>query len=982
MNTTINRYDDHEYLVHSSELKRDIVLRVEGASVENEYELVKTVVEKALKTTGLETKNKITYLERNWQLESDTPGGVMKLLASATSIVHKQGDTGLHRFILKGDAPAPKRSENLFLQELRAQVPGATDGELQKGVRGIFSQDDSNRAFNDPFTQAASHAYAHSYERNYSAKDNVTPSDSDCCILATKDSAMLVLGRDKSLVTTENNKQTVSQYREFLVAQFGSDKVDEVAGQFGISFDAMLEKGESLTPEHVYRMNIGLSYVDVDDLKGVLSKLPKLKEFLESMPEDNECSISDISKATGISQHALNTLQKALSFKRESTSSQSASDTESGAESDIEQFTSDILDWLVQFDPMPTTLADCTEKQVQALMQPFTLDDAAQDRAFTGRKILKPLLSGYSTAELGQEKLWVDKQEFLQALQIMRKTDNMDLWIEKFDHVIVKANLLKGSNEKGFTIATLIPALKAADGTPRWYHFTRCMSNGYGIFTYTVEPVAKDSKLPGIYTGRSTASSEYALHGKDSVLNDLNALNPPGYEGQVLSSPYDAKFFKKYTMPTWVGHALQGQKLLESGQPDEAYSALRKANKALLGAFDRKLATHSLDMIAREYDWLLNRVGLELSYGKWAFGGYLGIYNTIMKRGSDYVDTATELKDAKVLKDQLEKARAHFASDTSEAQYILEGIDRVIGELDHYIIDRSHVKAEGQMRNQYMAETHSELDMLEGQVQKANQYGYKDQIPDLVKTWAEKLLKRADDNQELPKYKNLNGLLVTGQSLGGAISQVAMCRQLVALDRIPVTEVHNYTISSPGIRHMDTEAFIAYAGSTQELREALGSKLSITHLTEAGDFVFLTGQGHLGAAHTTEDAEVLAKAIQFRGEVREMIPGALPYSVVHETQFMDGKEGEHYLKEVISTTDLGKIDDAENVIAKNKPMQKELLQEAKAHKARFKYSTFLDEKLLAKIPKNSHLIKRHLHQQRQVSPGQKQRDTQGVFIVE
>ena len=976
-NITIERYGDDEWHVHSPDLKRDIVFSVEGATHENAFELVTQIVQKTVANDGFKAAKEVLCFDRKWKIEPTARSIIKKAMAAATSLVHKESDIGLQRFTIKAHGRAQKKQHATFLKELRQIAPKATDDQLEKGVRAIKSFTKSHLPYADAYTELASFAYSHGYERHYSAKDDVGPSDSDCCLVKSGDELLLVLGRDKSLVTQDANKEVVSNYKEFLVEEFGSRKVEDVQRAFGIDFTKMITDGLPLTPEHVYRMNIGLSAVDAHDVTDLLNKLPALLEVLKSVPDEEERTAKQIANATGIPHRIIAMLEHKLIGTKVS-----GSETESGEESEVQSLVENLQGWLLKLNPLPKTFAEISEDQLQTLMQPLQVDDAAFERALTGRRIRKPLLSGYSTAELGKEKLWVDRQELSQGCEVMAKTKNWDLWLEKLDHVVVKANMLKGSDATGFTIDALIPAPQSDDGQSRWYRVTRCISNGYGIFTYTLEPAANDSTLPAIFVARSTASSEYALHGLDSVLNDLNALNPPGYEGQVLNAPYDAKFFKKYTIPTWVGHLLSAQKSLDTDQ-DAAYRSLIAANRNMLNDVVRKLGPRSLEVVAGEYDWLLNRIGLELKYSNLVMGGYLGIYKDIMNKyvgareRGESIDAAKELTDALKLKKLLEEIKTQKLD-----QYVLSGIDRLIGELDHYIIDGSQSKAQGQMLNQYMAENFSKVDKFESQARLAFSHGFTDQIPGLLKDWSTALNQRAKDLQELPEFKQKSGLFVTGQSLGGAIAQVTMCRQLVQQNRIPVSQVHAYTISAPGIRHEDNSAFIAYADETKNVRKAIGSEIKVSHLTESGDFVFLTGQGHLAAAHDEDDEQKLADSITFRGEVREMIPGAMEYQVVHETQFMEGKQGEHYHMHPISTRDLGKIDDAQKVISKNKAAEKELLLEAKLFKQRFKFSTFLDEKLLSKVPKNTLLIKRHLHQQRALAPGHGQRDTQGVFIAE
>ncbi len=954
---TIDRYDDHQWLVHVQGSDRDFLFSVENAEGQNEYELVEAVARSLIKGNEVTVKKEIEHSDRKWKVE-DRPilSGLKKVLAQSTSLVHLQGtERGLKKYtICQGSSRTAKKQEELHLEELRKQVPGATDEELKAGVRKQLPVDKRSGKFDDSFTKLACFAFEHGYERNYSAKDKLTPDDADSSLVLAGDTLQLVMG-------SKNSEQAVQKYRSFLEDEYGTRKVDEVQKAFKMD----LSSAKRLTPEHVYRMNIGLRTIDADDLEELIQKLPLLKEI-------DGLSLDQVAEKTKIPKYLLRSLMEVFVSPKVSGSESDTQSSETSSGIEV------ISDWVERFDRLPTSLGDCTEKELELLMEPFSLDKEASEASYTGRKIKKPLQAGYTTAELGEEKLWIDRQELSQAFDVMANTQNRDLWLEKLDHVVVKANLLKGSEETGFYSSTLIPALLTDEGERRWYKVSRCTSNGFGIFTYTLEPAGKDSKLPAIFLARSTASSEYALHGKDTLLNDLNGLNPPGYEGMMLNVPYDAEFFKKYSVPIWVGHMMQAKTYIDAGNMDDAVVSLREANRAIETSFTKQCGYRGLTELARDYDWLLNRIGLEMSFSNLLSTGYLKIYKKIMH---GYVDRqqssqAAEKEDAQALVRQLKEVQKQLTDE-----YVLFGIDRLIGELEHNIIQGDLTARNAEVYNQFRFGSFAKLDGYRNQIFHANQIKDQEQVKELVSEWYNALYTRAKERNELPEDKVANGIIVTGQSLGGAISQNTVVRQFVDADRIPVGQLENYTISAPGIRHDDRVAFNEFAGNTAAMREAIGSSIKITHLTEAADFVFLAGEGHLGSVHKEDDAENL-KGIEFYAAVREMVPGAFEYETVHATQFMEGREGIDYFVTVLTPQGLGLFEDAKHFISHNRKDSLQLEKEATLLKARFKFRTFLNEEFVNKVSKNSIHIRRHIHQQRTLAPGGKQRDGQGVFLFE
>ena len=69
------------------------------------------------------------------------------------------------------------------------------------------------------------------------------------------------------------NRATLRYYKDYLIQEYGKEKVDYIQHLYGIDLD----RAESLTPEHVYRFNMGVNNVEVQDLQPLLEKLHRLQ---------------------------------------------------------------------------------------------------------------------------------------------------------------------------------------------------------------------------------------------------------------------------------------------------------------------------------------------------------------------------------------------------------------------------------------------------------------------------------------------------------------------------------------------------------------------------------------------------------------------------------------------------------------------------------------------------------------------------------
>ena len=215
-----------------------------------------------------------------------------------------------------------------------------------------------------------------------------------------------------------------------------------------------------------------------------------------------------------------------------------------------------------------------------------------------------------ATAETGEFKPWVDQHQLLQANLELRASRDQISYQEILAHVVVKVHMMKEHPMEGYRLGTIIPARDGPNGERRFYKVTSCVSNGHGTVSYTLESLCSDPELPAIKLFRSTANAPYSLEAKPSILNDLNLLNAPGYEGLGLSDDYERPFVHERTMPIWLGYQTLAKKELDQPVTEKstkaAYSDLKEANEELLMQFQSAHQRKTLKQILMANDGALN----------------------------------------------------------------------------------------------------------------------------------------------------------------------------------------------------------------------------------------------------------------------------------------------------------------------------------------------------------------------------------------
>lgn len=736
-------------------------------------------------------------------------------------------------------------------------------------------------AFSDPYTQLSTLAFQ-KYEKFYSAHDPVKGEkvDSDYALIETTQGLALIQRYQTRMRPRKERSDTIKNYHRFLIETYGKEKIGYIEKCYGIHLEEMAKKGESLTPEIIYRMNIGLGNLENQDVQNLYSKLQKLKELITDRSLDKEESVMTF----------LNRNKELLDFCFFEIKGILQILPEEANLKDLESFLNR-WDLSLSFDQVKTPLFN----QLIKILSPTPEE---QEKEYTGRKIYQPITGYYTTGSKTVFKPWLDQQELLQVFQDI-PSQSWDYYYEKLCHVICKKHLARQHPTDIYRVGALIPAPHLS-GEPQWYKVTSLVNNGRGIVSYTLEPASFPSSLPAIKLYRSTALDRYALDSQSSVQNDLNPLNPPGYEGAYLSENYEMDFFKNRTIPTWVAYQHQANTHIQSllSEPDSItpqslrliYTHLFNSTLELQKNYIQQHTPHSFAGFVKKYDAELIDLLRE---------AYLW----------DEVSTRDFLHLSKILYQTNKSEPLHSLSST-----VLEEKNKKLSFISHIlkILPSSKLKKdlsiivdrELEESTQSQKESSPLFKKLNKQARDAASLLLEDSLSSpktLKKTWNRLqkwnrlLLNHARALKEDIASKQSQNLVLAGHSLGGACAQQGLVSFVVHHNRLPLPD-HHIEIRSfdePGIRAEDNETFKEFGCRHSQLLEAQGSKFRITRRQEEGDFIPIAGEEHLGAATEQEEA-ALAKWLSFDAAVQREISRTQDSTITssftaHATQFETGK---------------------------------------------------------------------------------------------
>lgn len=738
----------------------------------------------------------------------------------------------------------------------------SVDSFLPKLNRNL--NDPSTTAFSDPYTNLATRAFQ-KFESDFSSQDRpnepANQDHSEYRILENGDRLSLVKLSD---ATACKNDPTMKNYRKALIKAFGKDKVKHTAYLYHID----LSNNQPLTPEIIYRMNIGMGSLEKQDLDNLVKKLDTL---LKNFYEGDLLNKLTTQEIRGIGRLCCKGKED-LSEKKLSA-------------------------WLTQ---TYVNLSNIEKLTVAISILSFTGEERTSQ--YTGREIVYPMRSVYSIADLETYKPWIEQQEILHTFTTLEKVfkdfddkQKEDAYNEILCHIISRKHLIKKHPETLYGVGSLIPAPPHPTKGQRWYVVTDCVSNSKGIFSYTLKPLDEtDLSLPVRKIFRNMAPSNYVMDNKASVKNVLNPINPPGYEGANRSEIYDEDLYLKRSIPLWVAYNLEASKQIKN-KDTAVSSTLKSAVTAYAEEMRRKHSPKSMTEIIREQDASLIELAKELiTESVFNFFTVCRLILLLNRHKFQETDSKTQYADAEYLL-SLIKNRTPKHKDLSED--LLKVLKRNPKSLEEQLTDKKIVIT------------------LQGLLRK-KEYDNLNQLLD----------KLAKETGEHPDQKIKQAVITQGHSLGAACSEVAFVKYTSKLKRVPMVEFALRTFDPPAIRRSDNASYKAF-GEHAELFKKLGVKFSIIHRIEAADFVSQSGEEHVGATSNETERKSLLKWTDFEASVSQGVessshPDIRDTVTAHTTLFERGKREPTYLLETAN-----QVLREENLSKKEREKVKEVARE-------------------------------------------------------
>lgn len=791
--------------------------------------------------------------------------GRKKKSASTELTLHKKNIKVLFK------NPIERANFKYFLKRTNLSFSESIASNYKLGQRDVIKTNrrdlrlNSPTFFEDSFTKLATTAFQR-LEKEFTSKDDFTPDHADYRII--NEDGHLKLVHSSSSIDFKHAEAAKRLYINYLIMRFGADKISAIEHLCGFK----LKEAAAITPEHVYRINVCLTDLDYRDVDHLLTKFNAAKP-----PSPRVKNLRRFLLNQGFTRF------QAISVERFFKSYSSRHDP-----------TKAFAKWLKGVQRLHLSSPKLNPALYNDLVSMTGFSQEERELALTGRKIFGFIRSGYSTADLGQYKPWVDQHQLTQFYPELINSLNLTSYYEKLAHVISKIHLTKEHPEDGLRLGALIPAPPLQKGGPtRWYQVTSCVSNGYGIFSFTLEAASEDQSLPAIKLYRSTASSRYALHSKSSLTNDFNNFNSPGYQGIGRTDSYEEEFVKKRTIPVWLGYALQAKEALNEARKASnknkqqdyhlAYHSLQQANAALRSEIELNYPVKNFKQVLKDHDAILNELFFK-------YHSYLSSYKNGFPRIYQYLVSKYILKKKVKLKDPQNDAELlkgillDIRADNHLPKHGFQ-IDALIHDIDHHLLSDEAIRQR-------------EKKQLELKQRKA--FAYEKQASShftkkQLKFWLRDLNRLATERNELLEEKIDTGLVFCGHSLGGACAQSHLVHWLTNKERIPLpgSTCSAYVFDEPAINKRDNRRFIRWGAQHTSLFNNHDIKFEIIRRQEAGDIIVTAGEEHLGTVYSKEEEDQTKQWLRFDAAILKRHPQSTHFPIAlprtaHETRFLDG----------------------------------------------------------------------------------------------
>lgn len=363
----------------------------------------------------------------------------------------------------------------------------------------------------------------------------------------------------------EINQITVKLYYEFLLSEYGSRHLDYLQTTYGYNFVEMFNKGRPLLPDHVYKSNIGVNYITLEDIQELYQKI---LIFIDDWKKsEKSLKLFSIRELREISRSVL-----FIDYL-----------------SDINSLTETLPQILKKMfgENLPQTTKELDSQFINFLVGILTVPRHYRNNIYTGRKIVHLPICGYQST--GSALDWDPVSNMSDLLHIYPEipypemkgakgkhwdevmTKELDNFLELGAHVFSKKyNIgqfsIPNSKEFEARAGILIPAPLDINGKEQWYYMKTTYSNN-GQFYIDLESACNHYRfngkpLPFVRFYRSSTSDESYIDGKKYISEDLNPFGSPGSSDMTQHDPYSLPELDQHTLPLWAGYFAWLEKLV------------------------------------------------------------------------------------------------------------------------------------------------------------------------------------------------------------------------------------------------------------------------------------------------------------------------------------------------------------------------------------------------------------------------------------
>ncbi len=393
-------------------------------------------------------------------------------------------------------------------------------------------------SFTDPFTKLAALAFQ-TIETIFQAERKIKGSFR--FVLDDKDILHLVpIASIPSEKEKQENKKAVAAFQDFAISEYGKENVHYIEQAYGFYFSQMIERGEALLPDHIFKTNIGANTFLLSHIELFYEKLAKThaKRKLD-LQEFSVRELRGIVRGVGSPKALLNLLGKKA----------------------------------------PASFKQLSCQQASAVISLFMPTAEERELAYTGRKIRHRAIWGWSEDdECQRENPAADLFELLHLFSDLEKS-KVEHYYELIAHVVAKKNLFASyivDDKIVIFPGLLLPAPYSDDGNKRWYYSEAIVSDQEGNFNYVLLGASPAFDLPMIKLYRNTVSECNNIDWLGSIKADLNPYGSPGPLSPDKASNYEKADIESRSLALWAGYLVMYQKLKEQDEK-RALVALRYA---------------------------------------------------------------------------------------------------------------------------------------------------------------------------------------------------------------------------------------------------------------------------------------------------------------------------------------------------------------------------------------------------------------------